>query len=107
MKIVVSALVFLIIGTLFSVGSLMIEIMPSTETTASWFQRSGSILVIFAIAADALLAAKYSTFYPGDNTVVIGEPGKIVKLTYVVVSVIAVIFTVAGTLIWGYGDLFV
>lgn len=83
-------------------------VMPEGETLSSWFHRSGSIMVIIAIWAEYKLFS-LNDYFDLHNIRVYGpiDTPKIYKSMYVLVSTIAAIGMISGTLIWGYGDVFI
>ena len=82
-------------------------LMPLSETEGSWFQRSGSLAVLFAVWMEYNLmkVSEYVTL-PG---IAVSEQIHVsnkYKPTYIILQYIAIILMVIGTFIWGYGDLF-
>ena len=77
-----------------------------SENKEYWFQRSGSLMVIFAIALDSE-QAKYierkesSTFYIGTPIVL----GKELSRSRSLIQKFSIVLMITGTIIWGYGDL--
>jgi len=95
------AIAALSIGILPPIFSYFSGLLPESESRASWFQRSGSIMCIFTFVADFLLALMYTTIFPGENTVVVGgQESESLQAVYIIVSAIALIFTIVGTIIW-------
>ena len=84
--------------------------LPEGEKFPIWFQRSGSILVIFAIMSEFILLSLYSTIYPGDNTWTDENHQVIVnkyKTKYNLLSFFSSALAIIGTIIWGYGDIII
>ena len=81
-------------------------LMPESENQASWFQRSGSLMVIFSILIEFKLFSIYKYIHPGRVSVVI-SPYSIhsYQKTYKYISILNISMIVIGTLIWGYGDI--
>lgn len=79
---------------------------PSTESTASWFQRSGAITSIFS----AFAQFRISTFSESVKGTTFAESWRfyfLFKTHQYVLSWVIAIVTVWGAIVWGYGDLFV
>ncbi|HCQ48850.1 MAG TPA: hypothetical protein DIW53_19635 [Achromobacter sp.] len=82
--------------------------MPTGQTTALWFQRSGAITTVLSLLSIESLAFGMSQLLPPR-----GGYGDLYKLEEVPkhapsagwLRVMAIIITFLGTLIWGYGDL--
>ena len=111
-----TTLLILAVGApvLSALGAPMLSALLSSDTgEAHWFQRSGSLTVLFAVilefwtttivkdARDAAWAAAKRRSWAG--TAVLGQlptPRKVIAL-------IALVLMVLGTIIWGYGDLII
>jgi hypothetical protein len=84
--------------------SLYVDINDSNEY---WFQRSGSLMVLFAVFLELNLL-KYSeveesgTFFIEDKPALKSRPLPFIKR---VMRVVAFLLAALGTFIWGYGDL--
>lgn len=100
--------VLVLLGSLIPCIALYFPYRPEGESLESWFQRSGSVMVIFAVWAEVKLASIYSMLNP---TGLILSDGDLLRIefgsyyNYLVPSVAAV--AVLGTIIWGYGDLLI
>jgi len=70
---------------------------PITESPQSWFQRSGSILVVLSIISEIILVSDKSKL-----TVLSSKWVTTANVLMVLTPSIAII----GTVIWGYGDLY-
>ncbi len=78
---------------------------PLTETNASWFQRSGSAVVIIAAFAEYLLFKTYDYISPSEAALFVPfDTPKWYKKIYNIASGVAHIVLIVGTVIWGYGD---
>ncbi|MFA0504147.1 hypothetical protein AB4510_05885 [Vibrio sp. 10N.222.54.B12] len=101
-------LVLVLLAPLVAVLAFFEVCLPSGESSAIWFQRSGSIVTVFAVIIDARLAGllRY-TSESGLQTSLDEAIRKGLKLPVQLVGIVALIITVLGTLIWGYGDLWV
>uniref|UniRef100_U1KRN0 Uncharacterized protein n=1 Tax=Pseudoalteromonas citrea DSM 8771 TaxID=1117314 RepID=U1KRN0_9GAMM len=79
---------------------------PNTEGLDVWFQRSGSITVVFALLCEFKL-------FPVNNSLYISrihfndfsQLKEKYGLLHNILSMIALILMILGTIIWGYGDL--
>lgn len=81
---------------------------PSTDSSGQWFQRSGAITTVFALLALAVqTAGSKKLWVPG---FFIGAEKKLIlesfssKFTFCENT--SFLLTVIGTMIWGYGDVF-
>ncbi len=79
-------------------------LMPATENTAIWFQRSGSITTAIAVFAQLktsgfLEKIRGSTF--AESWVYYNK----YSIWQSVLNFISVVIVISGTIIWGYGDL--
>jgi len=101
--------VLLILGLCAPLSACMFSWMPLGETLPIWFQRSGSILVLFSVITEFILLSMHTTFYPGENTVTdtVDDNIQNYKLPYDILSVLTASFSIIGTIIWGYGDIIV
>lgn len=86
--------------------ALLIPWQPAGETLSSWFQRSGSAMVVFALLAEAKAIDIYNTLNPGGfvekgfneaKAAYANHPAKFSFSSFVLIAL--------GTLIWGYGDI--
>lgn len=86
-----------IVLALCAMGPPMLSAMISLETgDGHWFQRSGSLMVLFSVAMEYRRSQRVKRGRPASS---LPEPFG-VSVPYVCYVSIAV-----GTLIWGYGDL--
>ncbi|MEX1215726.1 hypothetical protein [Saccharospirillum sp.] len=105
-KLIAIAALLLVLGVIPTSLALILDWQPEGDSPGVWFQRSGSILVVFSVLADAILASLFTSLFPGSQTVVLTDDDAVsLKPLYTIVSIFAVVFTVVGTVIWGYGDL--
>lgn len=80
---------------------------PSAESSGVWFQRSGAISTVFALLAATLQAdASRKLWTPGS----LGDIHKLTVLSsfdgkFSICQNLSFLFTVLGTVIWGYGDI--
>ena len=76
------------------------------ETNSSWFQRSGSLMVIIVAYAEFILFKTYDYISPSNAAYAIPfDVPMWYRRFYNITSGIAHTLLVVGTVIWGYGDL--
>jgi hypothetical protein len=106
--------VFLLLGLSISAPIMAWNgVWQQDESTALWFQRSGSLTVLFAAWAEYLL------FVIGDRISPMSDGGTtyqdlanegVLKTKYrktlSVINFVSITLLITGTIIWGYGDLF-
>ena len=83
-------------------------IKPDTESVLIWFQRSGSITVLFAVWMEYNLSKVNE--HINLSGIVISEQtnlSKKYKTIYRITQYIGVLLAISGTIIWGYGDLLI
>ncbi len=103
-KTLTKAKVFCALACVSCLIPLIPHIKPLCEAQALWFQRSGSMMTVFAIIAQTnastlpdmirggVFAESYAFYHKYKN--VVG-----------VVTVLSALLVVTGTLVWGYGDI--
>ena len=81
-------------------------VLPEGEIQATWFQRSGSIMVILGAFIEFRLLAIDGNFdiHDAKYTVPFDLP-KTYERAYKILLRLALVVIVLGTLIWGYGDI--
>jgi len=81
------------------------QIVPLDETPATWFQRSGSLMVVLAAIAEYKLITMYDYFdlFNTKCTVPVDLP-KMYNSMYLLVTKFSATAMILGTIIWGYGD---
>ncbi len=77
---------------------------PEGETQSTWFQRSGSFLVVIAVWVQFILSKIQFYFEKDAHSVPIDIPTPM-AVFYKVMLVVNIFSMVVGTAIWGYGDL--
>ena len=88
--------------------SLYQPIIPEGETVASWFQRSGSLMVIIGVWAEYKLFSLNDYFDLNDTRVFAPiNPPDAYKKIYIVITTVTAVGILLGTLIWGYGDVII
>ena len=86
--------------------ALLSDFRPSTELVSTWFQRSGSIVVLLAVLIEFnIFKAKSELDFKGliDNE--IPDLHKKFDKKVCLYSCLGVIIAITGTVIWGYGDI--
>ena len=84
--------------------SLYLDVNGSNE---SWFQRSGSLMVLFAVLLQLNLL-KYSEVEESSGVFIEGKPAmksRPLPPLKKAMQLLAFILAALGTFIWGYGDL--
>ena len=81
--------------------------LPANEPADIWFQRSGSITVLFAVWIEYNLMKVNDHINP--SGIVISEQTRLskkYKFVFGAAQYLAALFAITGTVIWGYGDFF-
>ena len=83
--------------------------MPETETLESWFQRSGAMMVVFALLAESFAIGFEKHLFPKSGFGVKGAQAARVKYFKYpkIMNALAFVLIAIGTFIWGFGDLIV
>jgi len=107
-KTLLFGIVTIAIGLTLPVLAIVVSVRPEGEQLNTWFQRSGSIMVIVAVWAEVKLSSIHHLLnptgvYTNDCLKMREEYGTYYNLIIWLVALVAV----AGTLIWGYGDLLI
>lgn len=90
-----------------TVNAFFGALKPAAESSGVWFQRSGAISTVFALLAATLQAdASRKLWTPG----FLADAEKLAILTsfegkFSICQNLSFLFTVLGTVIWGYGDI--
>lgn len=86
-------------------------LMPVEDQLAVWFQRSGSLITIFAVIAE-LTMLKIPEIINADGNTLIGnvmyapfDQGTIQEKLFIFYRYLGGFLIILGTIIWGYGDL--
>lgn len=108
-----------IIGALFSVLPLFVLsivapvlayyslFMPDGELASVWFQRSGSITVMFAVWSEYNLSK--ANEHVNLSGIITNEQSRLSEkysFKFKAMQFFGVLLGIVGTVIWGYGDLF-
>jgi len=104
----ITGIAFLLVAILVPILSLSGVLKPTSESSGIWFQRSGSLIVLFGSLAEYFSIRMHNVFSP---TLLANEPLFKIKAIYCLqakkLMAISALFILAGTVVWGYGDLFV
>jgi hypothetical protein len=99
-------ILFIAIAILIPFVSLYWDCRPQNESIGTWFQRSGSFMVLLAVLVEYKLFSINGDVNP--NGVISVEQGELSEKFgrwHKVSTYLAVLLAILGTLIWGYGDL--
>ena len=100
--------IFTALSILTPIATYFIPLRPPDESLASWFQRSGAVMVVFALVAESNAISIFNILNPsGFVSEGFDEAEKQFKNRPVNFSKISFFIIAIGTLIWGYGDLLV
>jgi hypothetical protein len=99
---------FALVAVAIPICALCLPIRPSGEPVGVWFQRSGSVMTVLCLVLDLKVFAIHSRLFP---------PGFVDKgfaefkakylPIYKGLTILLLVLTAVGTIIWGYGDLLV
>ena len=107
-KTLLQSSLLILFGIIPPLLALTTDWRPEGENMASWFQRSGSILVIFSVLVEFKLLTLFSTFYPGAEAMLWTDTiAKKYYKKYLFVTYLSAILAIIGTIIWGYGDVLI
>lgn len=99
-------ILFIALSLLFPGLAFLGIFLPEGEKLSVWFQRSGSLMVLFSVIAEYYALKMSDLFFPVEMQ---GEPLHIDKVRFTKQSKIcaglAVFVICLGTIVWGYGDL--
>lgn len=79
---------------------------PGFETYASWFQRSGALMVFFAVWAEFRLQSISGVVDPNGYVPAQFRAFEPYKWWWSKFRIAGLVLALIGTFIWGYGDLF-
>lgn len=95
-----------IVAILLPVLAFYGVLIPQGEENPVWFQRSGALVVIFAVWIEFKLFSINGIINPtGATYSQLAELTNLFSLKHKIASYLAAITAISGTLIWGYGDL--
>lgn len=100
--------IILLMASVLPLLAYFIDFRPNGETAGSWFQRSGSIMVMLIILSEFRLFSIARYEIPVDKGTLQKQPvSEEFKKPYTLISYLSVLIAAIGTIIWGYGDLIV
>lgn len=106
-KLVISSLL-LVLALIIPISALIGIGKPSAESPETWFQRSGSIVVLLAVLAEvALYPIRTNMILNGNLKTIDPHPLENLRPWFRAILYIAAFAIIAGTCIWGYGDLLI
>ena len=101
-------ILFALLSVILPAVVLILPIRPQEESLDTWFQRSGSLMVVLALLAEMRAYQMFDVFKPSG---LVDTTYKSAKAKYFpqvkLFNLCAFILITAGTVIWGYGDLFI
>ncbi len=96
-------LILIILIPLLAANSCM---KPVNEDASTWFQRSGSLMIVFAIWIEfKLFKVADDIFLNGIVTDQQSELAEKYRCKFEIMKYLAVIGALFGSVIWGYGDI--
>ncbi|WP_299768915.1 hypothetical protein [uncultured Pseudoteredinibacter sp.] len=97
---------WLILAIFVCLLSAFLPLFPEGESQLSWFQRSGSVLVVFTVWVQFKLSGVQVYFETGGYQIPfdIPRPLGVVHFITVIANTTGMIL---GTVIWGYGDILI
>ena len=102
----IHCILLLLLAIAFPVAAYYSILIPDKEPANMWFQRSGSLSVLFAVWVEyKLYKINEDANPPGLVSGQSSSLNKKHKGIYTKIQYIAVIFAVFGAFIWGYGDI--
>lgn len=100
------AVPLLIIAFVVPVVSVLFDLCATRSDPFYWFQRSGSITVLFAVIAEYFLFRVGADINPPPSSYVAEMKwNDKYGAKHRTCSVLALVLVVLGTFIWGYGDI--
>lgn len=97
-----------LVAVLIPICALLVPLRPPSESLGSWFQRSGSVMTVLCLALDVKIFSIHGRLFPsGYVSLGFGAFKEKYLPVYNALSVVLLILTAVGTVIWGYGDLLV
>jgi hypothetical protein len=107
LRIELCLIVFLCISAIaVELLSFCSSLRPSSETLASWFQRSGAITSVFASFAQYRIGSFLESIR-GGTFAESWSLYHLFKAHHYVLSWVIAIIAIWGALVWGYGDLLI
>jgi hypothetical protein len=99
--------VLALVAVAIPIFALLVPVRPREESLGEWFQRSGSVMTVLCLFLDLKVFSIYGRLFPSGYVDVGFEEFKKKYLPiYRSLTILLLILTAIGTVIWGYGDLF-
>jgi hypothetical protein len=100
--------IFFILALLTPLAVFFIPYIPENETLFTWFQRSGSATVVFGLLAEARAVNCFFILNPSGFAEEGINEARARYLKYpAVLNISSFVIIALGTLVWGYGDIWV
>ena len=105
----IGSTIFLIVTFLFSFITLIFpETALKNDPPETWFQRSGSFIVVASIWTEFILIRTQGYLDPYDEAyIAITDMPQSLNTLHRYLSSAAIGLALYGTLVWGYGDIFI
>ncbi|RYV01532.1 hypothetical protein SOPP22_14205 [Shewanella sp. OPT22] len=98
--------VFTVLSILMPILAITIPWIPQDETLATWFQRSGSAMIVFALLAEAKAIEVHNILNPSGFVGLGFDDAQSKYYKHPAMFNLSSFTLIAlGTLIWGYGDI--
>jgi len=98
---------FTVLAIASPIAAFFIPYIPEKETFITWFPRSGSVMVVFGLLAEARAINCFFILNPSGLLAMKGitEAREKYEKYPTVLNIISFAIVALGTLIWGYGDI--
>ncbi|MEH6357442.1 MAG: hypothetical protein V7745_00525 [Pseudomonadales bacterium] len=102
------SIILIIAALIIPLGASIGIIKPGNETINIWFQRSGSITVLLSLVAEYVISRLHGIIRPaGLSSTETEKIRKKLENPLMILRYIGGAVAVAGTIIWGYGDILI
>lgn len=103
-----SALILILFALVFPYLAFAGYLKPENEQLNVWFQRSGSLMALLSLIAEYLISRLHGIIRPaGFSSRATEQIREKLEPPLMVLRYVGAAVAVGGTLIWGYGDIFV
>ncbi|RTE67731.1 hypothetical protein EH243_01925 [Amphritea opalescens] len=100
--------IFSVLAFISPLVALFIPYMPENESIFTWFQRSGSAMVVFGLLAEAKAINCFFILNPAGFAETGINEARAKYLKYPAnLNIFSFLIIALGTLIWGYGDIWI
>lgn len=106
LRLLIFLTVFLLLSLIISAYAALLPPLFSSEEQGTWFQRSGALVVIISVWIQFKLQDVY-TYFDRDAYCVPFTMSSFTERYYSAINSLNLLFAIAGTVIWGYGDLLI